>query len=64
MARNEWDKKLKDVNITKEDMNKLVMDFLLIEGYVEAAEKFRMETGTESIHSLVISFFFLSFFVC
>ncbi|GAB2210625.1 hypothetical protein Droror1_Dr00015895 [Drosera rotundifolia] len=30
-------------------MNKLVMNFLLIEGYVDAAEKFYMETGTEHI---------------
>ncbi|KAH1247933.1 Protein GID8 [Glycine max] len=28
-------------------MNKLVMNFLITEGYVEAAEKFRMESGTE-----------------
>ncbi|KAG5149895.1 hypothetical protein JHK82_016776 [Glycine max] len=40
-------KKLSDVKIRKEDMNKLVMNFLITEGYVEAAEKFRMESGTE-----------------
>ncbi|MBA0739756.1 hypothetical protein Gogos_012993 [Gossypium gossypioides] len=28
-------------------MNKLVMNFLVTEGYVEAAEKFQMESGTE-----------------
>ncbi|KAL9251536.1 GID8-like protein [Drosera capensis] len=45
----EWEKKINDIKITKEDMNKLVMNFLLIEGYVDAAEKFYMETGTEHI---------------
>ena len=30
-------------------MNKLVMNFLVTEGYVEVAEKFRLESGTERI---------------
>ncbi|KAK4271470.1 hypothetical protein QN277_020164 [Acacia crassicarpa] len=47
ITRGEWEKKLNDVKIKKEDMNKLVMNFLVTEGYVEVAEKFRMESGTE-----------------
>ncbi|XP_022036005.1 protein GID8 homolog isoform X1 [Helianthus annuus] len=47
ITREEWEKKLNDVKIQKEDMNKLVMNFLVTEGYVDAAEKFRMESGTE-----------------
>ncbi|XP_031110894.1 protein GID8 homolog [Ipomoea triloba] len=47
ITREEWEKKLNNVRIRKEDMNKLVMNFLVTEGYVEAAEKFRMESGTE-----------------
>ncbi|KAK8941576.1 hypothetical protein KSP40_PGU012223 [Platanthera guangdongensis] len=47
ITREEWEKKLMDVKIRKEDMNKLVMNFLVTEGYVEAAEKFRMESGTQ-----------------
>ncbi|KAK5831405.1 hypothetical protein PVK06_015202 [Gossypium arboreum] len=48
ISREEWEKRLKlnNVKIRKEDMNKLVMNFLVTEGYVEAAEKFRMESGT------------------
>ncbi|XP_031131161.1 protein GID8 homolog [Ipomoea triloba] len=46
ITRDDWEKRLKDVNIRKEDMNKLVMNFLVTEGYVEAAEKFRTESGT------------------
>lgn len=49
ITREEWEKKLNDVKIRKEDMNKLVMNFLVTEGYVDAAEKFRMESGTERI---------------
>ncbi|KAF4363839.1 hypothetical protein F8388_000504 [Cannabis sativa] len=44
-----WEKKLNDVRIRKEDMNRLVMNFLVTEGYVDAAEKFRAESGTEQI---------------
>ncbi|KAK4386613.1 protein GID8 [Sesamum angolense] len=49
ITRADWEKKLNDVKVRKEDMNKLVMNFLVTEGYVEAAEKFRLESGTERI---------------
>ena len=49
ITREEWEKKLTDVKIGKEDTNKLVMNFLVTEGYVDAAEKFRMESGTDRI---------------
>lgn len=52
ITREEWEKKLNDVKLRKEDMNKLVMNFLVTEGYVDAAEKFRLESGTERILSL------------
>lgn len=47
ITREEWEKKLNNVKIRKEDMNKLVMNFLVTEGFVDAAEKFRKESGTE-----------------
>ncbi|OVA13196.1 LisH dimerization motif [Macleaya cordata] len=47
ITREEWEKKLNDVKIMKDDMNKLVMNYLVTEGYVEAAERFKMESGTE-----------------
>lgn len=37
-------------------MNKLVMNFLVTEGYVDAAEKFRKESGTERILFLYITY--------
>ncbi|XP_050108486.1 protein GID8 homolog isoform X3 [Malus sylvestris] len=46
ITREEWEKKLKDVKIKKEDMNKLVMNFLVTEGYVDAAEKFHIDLAT------------------
>ncbi|RWW32259.1 hypothetical protein GW17_00003074 [Ensete ventricosum] len=46
ITREEWERKLKDVKISKKDMNKLVMNFLVTEGYVDAAEKFWIESGT------------------
>ncbi|KAJ4766795.1 LisH and RanBPM domains containing protein [Rhynchospora pubera] len=47
ITRDEWERKLKEVKIRKEDMNRLIMNFLVTEGYVDAAEKFRLESGTE-----------------
>ncbi|KAL8143904.1 hypothetical protein V2J09_016936 [Rumex salicifolius] len=55
ITRDEWEKKLNNVKIRKEDMNKLVMNFLVTEGYVDAAEKFRMESGTEHIDLATIT---------
>ncbi|KAL4568133.1 hypothetical protein LXL04_023735 [Taraxacum kok-saghyz] len=52
ITRDEWEKKLNDVKIRKEDMNKLVMNFLVTEGCVDAAEKFRMECGTEHLATI------------
>mmetsp|Transcript_17262 Transcript_17262/g.37561 ORF Transcript_17262/g.37561 Transcript_17262/m.37561 type:complete len:231 (-) Transcript_17262:378-1070(-) len=46
VTKEEWEKKLQSVKIRKEDMNKLVMNFLVTEGYVEAAEIFQKESGT------------------
>mmetsp|Transcript_11166 Transcript_11166/g.19086 ORF Transcript_11166/g.19086 Transcript_11166/m.19086 type:complete len:238 (-) Transcript_11166:379-1092(-) len=46
VTKEEWEKKLQNVKIRKEDMNKLVMNFLVTEGYVEAAETFENESGT------------------
>ncbi|KAI5435915.1 Glucose-induced degradation complex subunit [Lathyrus oleraceus] len=47
IPKEEWGRKLNNVKIRKEDMNKLVMNFLVPEGFVEVAEKFCKEFGTE-----------------
>ncbi|KAF6167608.1 hypothetical protein GIB67_031191 [Kingdonia uniflora] len=47
ITRDEWEKKLKQVKIRKEDMNKVVMNFLVTEGFVDAAQRFQMESGTQ-----------------
>jgi len=47
ISSEEWKKKLDEIKINKGDLNKLVMNYLVIEGYMEAAEKFQQESGTE-----------------
>eukprot|EP00775_Hariotina_reticulata_P006104 gene6104-6342_t len=41
-----WEAKLAAVKVAKEDMNRLVMNFLVTEGYVEAARMLEQESGT------------------
>ncbi|ONL95759.1 protein GID8 homolog [Zea mays] len=53
-TRDEWERKLRDVKIRKEDMNRLVMNFLVTEGFVDAADKFRIESGTQPEIDLAI----------
>eukprot|EP00743_Colponemidia_sp_Colp-15_P006655 GILK01007175.1.p1 GENE.GILK01007175.1~~GILK01007175.1.p1 ORF type:complete len:237 (-),score=42.27 GILK01007175.1:300-980(-) len=43
---DEWEKYLDTSQVSKCDLNKLVMNYLVIEGYKEAAEKFKQESGT------------------
>ncbi|KIY65144.1 lish motif-containing protein [Cylindrobasidium torrendii FP15055 ss-10] len=40
---NEWEKRLHEVDVSKADLNRLVMDYLVIEGYKSAAEEFSQE---------------------
>lgn len=49
ITKDEWEKKLAHIKVRKEDMNKLIMNYFVTEGYVDAAEKFQLETGTERI---------------
>ncbi|KAG6554216.1 hypothetical protein Mapa_004132 [Marchantia paleacea] len=47
VTREEWDQKLAAADVRKEDMNKLIMDFFLTQGYIGAAKQFQIESGTE-----------------
>lgn len=47
ITKPEWDAKLSAVKIKKEDMNKLIMNFLVTEGYVDAARTFATESDTQ-----------------
>lgn len=46
--KEEWERRLDEVKIPKEELNKLIMDYFVIEGFKEAAEKFSQESGTKS----------------
>ena len=57
ISLDEWERKLSDVKVDKEyallklisysvsDLNKLIMNYLVIEGYKDAAEKFSQEAS-------------------
>lgn len=47
VSLEEWKRKLAAVKVRKEDMNNLIMNFLVTEGFVEAAEIFQRESGTD-----------------
>ncbi|KAI5123626.1 hypothetical protein M0805_003440 [Coniferiporia weirii] len=48
VRKEEWDKRLHEVQVTKNDLNRLVMDYLVIEGYKSAAEEFSKEADLAS----------------
>ncbi|PKI84184.1 hypothetical protein MVES_001982 [Malassezia vespertilionis] len=45
VSREEWEAQLADIRVPKEELDKLLMDFFIVEGYKEAAEQFSLETG-------------------
>ncbi|KAG0201807.1 Glucose-induced degradation complex subunit [Mortierella sp. GBA30] len=47
ISREEWNARLSEVQVDREDLNKLIMNYLIIEGYKDAAEKFSQESGAK-----------------
>ncbi|KAF4518364.1 hypothetical protein B566_EDAN007091 [Ephemera danica] len=46
-SREDWISRLESLPIKRTDMNKLIMNYLVTEGFKEAAEKFKQESGLE-----------------
>ncbi|KAI8990821.1 CTLH/CRA C-terminal to lish motif domain-containing protein [Mycotypha africana] len=45
ISRDEWEQRLAKVKVNKQDLNQLVMNYLVVEGYKDAAEQFSLESG-------------------
>lgn len=42
---DKWNEEMNKLRISQQDMNKLVLNYLIIEGHKDAVEKFVKETG-------------------
>ncbi len=42
---DKWNEEMSKLRVSRQDMNKLVLNYLIIEGYKDAVEKFIKETG-------------------
>ncbi|CAG7678340.1 unnamed protein product [Allacma fusca] len=47
MTKEKWMENIEKVEIPRSEVNKLVMNYLVTEGFKDAAEKFHMESGTD-----------------
>ncbi|KAI8069744.1 CTLH/CRA C-terminal to lish motif domain-containing protein [Gilbertella persicaria] len=45
IPKDEWEQRLSKVKVNKQDLNQLVMNYLVVEGYKDAAEQFSTESG-------------------
>ena len=45
ITKEDWMEELRKVRIQRSEMNRIVLDYLVTEGFKEAAEKFSQETG-------------------
>src|SRR5207249_11171755 len=48
MSKEAWLERLEELRIHRSDMNKLIMNYLVTEGFKEAAEKFQLEAGVKA----------------
>lgn len=48
VVHDEWLAKIETQHVARADMNKLIMNYLVTEGFKEAAEKFQKESGLET----------------
>jgi len=46
-TKEEWLRRLESIHVKRSDMNKLIMNYLVTEGFKEAAEKFQEESGID-----------------
>ncbi|XP_053696592.1 glucose-induced degradation protein 8-B homolog [Sabethes cyaneus] len=47
ISKEEWQSRLETYPFRQDDINKLIMNYLVTEGFKEAAEKFQAESGVE-----------------
>lgn len=47
VSKEEWMAKFNSHKVTRADMNTLIMNYLVTEGFKESAEKFRLESGIQ-----------------
>ena len=47
ISQEDWENKLKNITPSKDKLNKIVLNYLIIEGYREGALKFMSEAGME-----------------
>jgi hypothetical protein len=47
IGTDKWNEEMNKLRISRQDMNKLVLNYLIIEGYKDAVEKFLKETGLQ-----------------
>lgn len=47
IGREDWLQRLHGLHITRADMNRIIMNYLVTEGFKEAAEKFKVESGIQ-----------------
>ena len=48
ISKETWEQRMSQIIPNKEDMDKLVMNFLVLEGYKEGAMKFQQESGIKA----------------
>lgn len=55
IGTEKWNEELSKLKVSRQDMNRVVLNYLIIEGYKDAVEKFIKETGLTCILSLNLS---------
>jgi hypothetical protein len=54
ISYDKWNEEINKLRVNRQDMNKLVLNYLIVEGYKDAVEKFIKETGISGMYILFI----------
>ena len=49
IGSDKWNEEMSKLRVNRQDMNKLVLNYLIIQGYKDAVENFVRETGINGI---------------
>jgi len=50
ITSDKWNEEINKLRVNRQDMNKLVLNYLIVEGYKDAVEKFIKESGLSSMY--------------
>lgn len=53
LTKETWEEDKKNIKLDKKEIDKLIYEYFIIEGHLEAAEMFQKESNTKSLFNFI-----------